>query len=80
MSTQYDTNPGSKSPEGVRREARQSRAQVEQSLDALQERRSRGQLFENAGVYIRTSSADDFLRNVGARIRENPLPAPGWPG
>ena len=74
MSTQYDTNPGSKSPEDVQREARQSRAQVEQSLDALQERRSRGQLFENAGDYIRTSSANDFLRNVGARIREDPLP------
>ena len=35
MSTQYDTNPGSKSPEEVQREVRQSRAEVEQTLDAI---------------------------------------------
>ena len=33
MSTQYDTNPGSKSPEEVQREVRQSRAEVEQTLE-----------------------------------------------
>ena len=32
MSTQYDTNPGSKSPEEVQREVQQSRAEVEQDL------------------------------------------------
>ena len=74
MSTEYNTNPGSKSPEEVQREARQSRAEVEQNLDAIQERLAPGQLFEQAVDYIRTSSGNDFLRNLGARVRDNPLP------
>ena len=74
MSTEYNTNPGSKSPEEVQREARQSRAEVEQDLDAIQERLAPGQLFEQAVDYIRTSSGNDYLRNLGARVRDNPLP------
>ena len=74
MSTEYDTNPGSKSPEEVQREARQSRAEVEQTLDAIQERLSPGQLFEQAVEYMRSSNGNDFVRNLGARVRDNPLP------
>ena len=74
MSTQYDTNPGSKSPEEVQREVRQSRAEVEQTLDAIQERLSPGQLFEQAVEYMRSSNGNDFVRNLGTRVRDNPLP------
>jgi hypothetical protein len=74
MSTQYDTNPGSKSPEEVQREVRQSRAEVEQTLDAIQERLSPGQLFEQAVDYMRSSNGSDFVRNLGTRVRDNPLP------
>ncbi|HEX6113280.1 MAG TPA: DUF3618 domain-containing protein, partial [Geminicoccaceae bacterium] len=74
MSTQYDTNPGSKSPEEVQREVRQSRAEVEQTLDAIQDRLSPGQLFEQAVDYMRGSNGSDFLRNLGARVRDNPIP------
>jgi hypothetical protein len=60
MSTQYDTNDGSKSPEEVQREVRQSRAEVEQNLDAIQDRLSPGQLFEQAVDYMRSSTGNDL--------------------
>lgn len=74
MSTQYDTNPGSKSPEEVQREVQQSRAEVEQTLDAIQERLSPGQMFEQFIDYMRSSNGNEFMRNLGTRIRDNPLP------
>ena len=74
MSTQYSTNPGSKSPEEVQREVRQSRAEVEETLEAIQERLSPGQLFEQAVDYMRSSNGSDFLRNLGAAVRDNPVP------
>ena len=78
MSTQYDTNPGSKSPEEVQREVRQSRAEVEQNLDAIQDRLSPGQLFEQAVDYIRSSSGNDFVQNLGAKSsRESAADFPG---
>ena len=74
MSTQYDTNSGSKSPEEVQREVRQSRAEVEETLEAIQERLAPGQLFEQAVDYMRSSNGSDFLRNFGAAVRDNPVP------
>ena len=74
MTTQHTTNPGSKSPEEVQREVRQSRAEVEQTLDAIQDRLSPGQLFEQAVDYMRSSNGNEFVRNLGARVRDNPLP------
>jgi hypothetical protein len=74
MSTEYNTNPGSKSPEDVQREVRQSRAEVEENLEAIQERLAPGQLFEQAVDYMRSSNGSDFLRNLSATIRDNPVP------
>ena len=74
MSTQHSTNPGSKSPDEVQREVRQSRAEVEETLDAIQERLSPGQLFEQAVDYMRSSNGTDFFRNLGTAVRDNPVP------
>jgi hypothetical protein len=74
MSIQHSTDPGSKSPEEVQREVRQSRAEVEETLEAIQERLSPGQLFEQAVDYMRSSNGTDFLRNLGAAVRDNPVP------
>ena len=74
MTTRQSTDPGSKSPEEVQREVRQSRAEVEETLDAIQERLSPGQLFEQAVDYMRSSNGTDFFRNLGARVRDNPVP------
>jgi Protein of unknown function (DUF3618) len=74
MSTRYDTNPGSKSAEEVQREVRESRAEVEQTLEAIQQRLSPGQVFDQAVDYMRGSGGQEFLRNLGATVRDNPVP------
>ena len=84
MSTRYGTDGGSKSPEEVEREVQQSRAKVEDTLEAIQERLSPGQMFEQVVDYMRSSNGNDFLRNLGTMVRDNPVPVPwwarGWPG
>ena len=74
MSTRYGTDPDPKSPEEVEREVQQSRAEVEETLEAIQERLSPGQMFEQAVDYMRSSSGNDFLRNLGTTVRDNPVP------
>jgi cell division septum initiation protein DivIVA len=74
MSTRYDTNPGSKSADEVQREVQQSRAEVEEAIEAIQERLSPGQLFDQAVDYMRGSGGNEFLRNLGATVRDNPVP------
>jgi hypothetical protein len=68
------TDPGSKSAEQVQREVRRSRADVEDALEAIQERLSPGQLFDQAVGYLRGSEGNAFLRNLGATVRDNPVP------
>jgi hypothetical protein len=74
MSTRYDTNPGAKSADEVEREVQQSRTEVEEALEAIQERLSPGQLFDQAVGYMRGSGGNEFLRNLGATVRGNPVP------
>jgi hypothetical protein len=74
MSTQYSTDPASKSPQEVQREVQQSRAEVEETLEAIQERLSPGQVFEQVVDYMRSSNGSDFLRNLGTMVRDNPVP------
>jgi hypothetical protein len=68
------TDPGTKSAEEVQREVRQSRSDVEETLEAIQERLSPGQMFEQAVDYLRGSEGNAFLRNLGATVRDNPVP------
>jgi hypothetical protein len=75
MSTQYgSTDSGSKSPEEVQREVRESRAEVKEGLEAIKDRLSPGQLFDQALDYLRSNSGTDFMRNLGIAIRDNPIP------
>jgi hypothetical protein len=74
MSTEYGTDPGSKSSHEVQREVQQSRADVEETLEAIQERLSPGQVFEQVVDYMRSSNGSDFLRNLGSVVRDNPVP------
>jgi hypothetical protein len=74
MSTQYSTDQGSRSSQEVQREVQQSRAEVEKTLEAIQERLSPGQMFEQVVDYMRSSNGSDFLRNLGTVVRDNPVP------
>jgi hypothetical protein len=68
------TDPGSKSAAEVQREVRESRAEVEHVLDAIQDRLSPGQMFDQAVAYLRGSGGREFLNNFGATMRDNPVP------
>jgi Protein of unknown function (DUF3618) len=74
MSTRYETDPGSKSAEEVQREAQESRAEVEEAIEAIAQRLSPGQLFDEAVAYMRGSGGQAFMRNLGATVRDNPVP------
>jgi len=74
MSTRHDTDPGSKSAEEVQREVRESRAELEGTLEAIQRRLSPGQLFDQAVDYMQGSGGNEFLHNLGATVRDNPVP------
>jgi hypothetical protein len=68
------TDPGSRSAAQIEREVEQTRAGLTDTLDALRERASPGQLFEQALDYARSSGGNEFVRNLGTSVRDNPLP------
>jgi hypothetical protein len=78
MTTQYEsqasTDPGSRSSAELEQEVRQSRAEVEDTLDAIQGRLSPGQLFDQVAHYLRDNGGE-FARNFGQILRQNPVPA-----
>ena len=75
MSTQATgTDPGSKSATEIERDVQQSRAEIEHTLDAIQERLSPGQLVDQAVNYFRGGRGVDFARNLGDSIAANPIP------
>ena len=51
-----------------------SRAEVEDTLEAIQDRLSPGQMFDQAVAYLRGSGGKEFMRNFGATVRDNPVP------
>jgi Protein of unknown function (DUF3618) len=78
MTTQYDpqssTDPGSRSSAQLEGEVRRSRAQVEDTLEAIQDRLSPGQLVDRVAHYLRDNGGE-FARNFGQVVRRNPVPA-----
>jgi Protein of unknown function (DUF3618) len=68
------TDPGSKSAAEIEREVRQSRAEVEQTLDAIGARLSPGELLDQAIGYFRDGRGGEFARNLGDSVTQNPIP------
>ena len=56
------------------------RAHVEETLDAIQERLSPGQLVDQAVTYLRTGGGADFVRNLGETVRQPPGAGRRWSG
>ena len=52
---------------------RESRADVERTLDAIQDRLSPGQLVDQVARYMRDNGGE-FVRNFGDTVRQNPVP------
>jgi len=75
---------GSTSAAEIEREVKQSRAEVEQTLDAIQARLSPGELLDQAVDYFREGRGAEVARNLGDSIPRTrprwPWSASAWPG
>lgn len=66
-----DTN---RSPEQIEREIAATRAEVDRTADALKDKMSPGQLMEEVMRSFQSSGGSELMHNLGARVKENPLP------
>src|SRR5690606_23278001 len=60
--------------ERLEREAEQTRAEFERTLDELRDRITPGQVVDQFVNYARGGTAGTFVRNLGQRTVDNPLP------
>ena len=74
MSGSNTTDPGDRSSAEIEREVEGTRAQLSETLGALRDSASPGQLVDRAVDYLRGSGGADFTRNLGEAVRDNPLP------
>lgn len=63
-----------KSSAELEREIEQQRHRIEDRVDAIQERLSPGQLVDEALSYARHNGGQEFIGNLGERVKANPLP------
>ncbi len=63
-----------KTPAQLEAEIAETRADIDNTLDALQQRLSPGQLIDQAIAYARTSAPREFASNLSATVRNNPVP------
>ena len=68
------TDPGDRSSAEIEREVEDTRARLAGTLGEIRDRASPGQLFEQVLDYAKQSGGADFARNLGASVRDNPMP------
>lgn len=72
------TDPGDKSPAEIEREVEQTRNNVSSTLDELRSKLKPSQMMDEvvgeAVDWVKGSGGTEFARNLGAAVRDNPLP------
>jgi uncharacterized protein DUF3618 len=58
----------------IEREVEATRASVEETVEALKEKMTLGQMVDEAAGYFRTGGGPQIFSNLGHQVRENPLP------
>ncbi|MBO1073320.1 DUF3618 domain-containing protein [Roseomonas marmotae] len=58
----------------IEADVEQTRARVTQTIDALRDSMSPGQIMDQVVDYARGSGGAEFVRNLGTSVRDNPLP------
>lgn len=61
-------------PDAIERELAETRARLDVRLAELERRLSPGQLVDSGLDYLRHGQGAAFVRNLGAEVRDNPLP------
>lgn len=62
------------SPEQIERDIEHTRARMDDTIDAIQEKFSPGQVADQVWRYVREGGANDFVANLGRTVRDNPIP------
>lgn len=73
----YDNNyrpEDNRRPEEIEQELDRTRAQVSNTIDAIQSKLTPGEMMDQAFAYARTSLPADFGANLGNTVRDNPVP------
>lgn len=65
---------GNESTDQIERDLEHTRAHLDATIDALQTKLSPGQMVDQAVAYVREGGGADFARNLGRKVRDNPLP------
>lgn len=63
-----------RSPEQIERDLAAKRSRIDDTIDALQEKLSPGQLLDQGLGYLRGGGASEFGSNLGRTVRDNPVP------
>ncbi|HEY4541784.1 MAG TPA: DUF3618 domain-containing protein, partial [Noviherbaspirillum sp.] len=71
MRDDYEDN---RRPEEIESDIERTRAEMSSTIDAIQDKLTPGQMMDQALQYARTSLPADFGSNLGAAVRENPVP------
>jgi ElaB/YqjD/DUF883 family membrane-anchored ribosome-binding protein len=72
--TSASMDPAGRSPEEIEQEIRQTRSQMDDTLDAIQQRLSPGYLMDEAFRYLRYGGGNEFVHNFNESIKRNPVP------
>lgn len=68
------TDPGNRSAAEIERDVERMRDRLRDTLEALRDRASPGQIFEQVMDYAKESGAPEMMRNMGRAMRDNPMP------
>jgi ElaB/YqjD/DUF883 family membrane-anchored ribosome-binding protein len=58
----------------IERDVERTRSDIEDTVEALREKMSLGQIVDEAGRYLRNSGGSEAMHNLAAQARANPLP------
>lgn len=68
------TDPGNRSAAEIERDVERTRARLTGTVEELKDRVSPGQVAEQAMDWLRGSGGREFIGNLGATVRDNPMP------
>jgi hypothetical protein len=63
-----------RSAKEIEREVEATRASVEETVEALKEKMTLGQMVDEAAGYFRSTGGPQLFSNLGSQVRDNPLP------
>lgn len=68
------TTNGNRNPEDIEAEIQETRARVDDTINAIQGKLSPSQIMEQTVDYFRNNAPSDLISNLGRTIKQNPVP------